>query len=50
MRRALVAALLWTALAGAADVPRRIVSLSPNVTEMLYGIGAFGQVVVVSDY
>jgi iron complex transport system substrate-binding protein len=34
----------------AADAPRRIVSLSPNVTEMLYGMGAFSQVVGVSDY
>ena len=31
-------------------MPRRIVSLSPNVTEMLYGIGAFDQVVGISDY
>jgi iron complex transport system substrate-binding protein len=35
---------------GAAEVPHRIVSLSPNVTEMLYGIGAFAQVAGVSDY
>jgi len=31
-------------------LPRRIVSLSPNLTELLYGIGAFNQVVGVSDY
>jgi len=33
-----------------APAPHRIVSLSPNVTEMLYGIGAWGQVAGVSDY
>lgn len=32
------------------NTPRRIVSLSPNVTEMLYGIGAFGDLVGVSDF
>jgi iron complex transport system substrate-binding protein len=36
--------------AAAADLPRRIVSLSPNMTEILYGIGAFARVVGVSDY
>src|SRR5436309_9908354 len=30
--------------------PRRIISVSPNVTEILYGIGAFDRVVAVSDY
>jgi iron complex transport system substrate-binding protein len=30
--------------------PRRIVSLSPNLTEILYGIGAFPQVAGVTDY
>jgi iron complex transport system substrate-binding protein len=34
----------------AADLPRRIVSLSPNLTEILYGVGAFDRVVGVSDY
>lgn len=48
-------ALAWLTLllilcAGAADAPRRIVSLSPNLTEILYGIGAFPQVVGVTDY
>jgi iron complex transport system substrate-binding protein len=38
------------ALSAAAQAPRRIVSLSPNMTEMLYGIGAFGEVVGVTDY
>jgi iron complex transport system substrate-binding protein len=43
--------LLWAAIAAhPADLPQRIVSVSPNVTEMLYGIGAFGQVVGISDY
>ena len=43
-------ALLFTLCAAADSVPHRIVSLSPNVTEMLYGIGAFKQVVGISDY
>jgi iron complex transport system substrate-binding protein len=30
--------------------PQRIVSLSPNVTEVLYGIGAWPQVIAVSEY
>ena len=30
--------------------PARIISLSPNTTEILYGVGAFGSVVAVSDY
>lgn len=34
----------------AGEAPGRIVSVSPNVTEMLYGVGAFGRVVGVSDY
>jgi iron complex transport system substrate-binding protein len=50
MRRAFPLALCFTLCAAAADVPHRIVSLSPNVTEMLYGIGAFGQVAGISDY
>ncbi len=31
-------------------VAQRIISLSPSVTEILYGIGAFDQVVAVSSY
>jgi iron complex transport system substrate-binding protein len=50
MKRAIFLALALTLGAAAAGIPRRIVSLSPNVTEMLYGLGAFGQVVAVSDY
>ncbi|GAC1446702.1 MAG: hypothetical protein NVSMB56_07890 [Pyrinomonadaceae bacterium] len=30
--------------------PQRIASLSPSVSEILYGIGAFSRVVAVSDY
>jgi iron complex transport system substrate-binding protein len=33
-----------------ATLPQRIISLSPNTTELLYGIGAFSRVVAVSDY
>jgi iron complex transport system substrate-binding protein len=50
MKRALLIALSAAIAAQAADLPRRIVSVSPNVTEMLYGIGAFGEVVGVTDY
>ena len=30
--------------------PRRIISISPVITEVLAGIGAFDRVVAVSDY
>jgi iron complex transport system substrate-binding protein len=43
-------ALLALLSLSAADLPRRIVSLSPNLTEILYGVGAFDRVVGVSDY
>jgi len=33
-----------------AQIPQRIVSISPNVTEILYGVGAWPQVVAVSQY
>lgn len=33
-----------------AQLPQRIVSISPNTTEMLYGVGAWSQVVAVSQY
>lgn len=33
-----------------AHAPQRIISLSPNVTEILYGVGAFDRVIAVSDY
>lgn len=49
--RRVFALLLLAGALGAADAPpRRIVSLSPNTTEILYGIGAFGRVVAVSRY
>ena len=35
---------------GDARRPERIISLSPSTTEILYGVGAFGRVVAVSDY
>jgi iron complex transport system substrate-binding protein len=50
MKRSLLIGFFLALSAMAADVPRRIVSLSPNVTELLYGIGAFDQVVGISDY
>ncbi|HEY9282777.1 MAG TPA: ABC transporter substrate-binding protein [Pyrinomonadaceae bacterium] len=31
-------------------LPRRIISLSPSVTEVLHGVGAFERVVAVTDY
>ena len=56
----LLAALLFAGCAGGGPVgptnseveqrPQRIVSLSPNVTEILYGIGAWSQVIAVSEY
>jgi iron complex transport system substrate-binding protein len=51
MKRAAIAFTVSLALAAAAfEPPRRIVSLSPNLTEILYGIGAFAQVAGVTDY
>jgi iron complex transport system substrate-binding protein len=50
MKRAILICLFLALSILGADRPKRIVSLSPNMTEMLYGIGAFGQVVAVSDY
>jgi iron complex transport system substrate-binding protein len=35
---------------GAANPPQRIISASPDITEILYGVGAFDRVVAVSDY
>lgn len=34
----------------AQPVPQRIISLSPNLTEMIYGVGAFDRVVAVSEF
>jgi iron complex transport system substrate-binding protein len=50
MKRAFLFALCFALVAAGADVPQRIVSLSPDLTEMLYGVGAFPRVVGVSDY
>jgi len=50
MRNRVLLALFCCAAAAAAEIPKRIVSLSPNVSEMLYGIGAFPLVAAVSDY
>ena len=33
-----------------AEAPRRIISISPNVTEILYGVGAWSQVIAVSQF
>src|SRR5580693_3631873 len=49
-RRLFFLALFLAARAIAADVAQRIVSLSPDLTEMLYGVGAFSRVVGVSNY
>lgn len=45
----LLAASTWTA-AAAAGYPERIVSLAPNLTEILYDIGVDDRVVAVTDY
>jgi iron complex transport system substrate-binding protein len=50
MRRAFLLAVSFALCAAGADVPQRIVSLSPDLTEILYGVGAFPRVVGVSDY
>lgn len=49
VRCGVVLALL-VAVATGATPPRRIVSLSPNTTEILYGVGAFDRVVGVSQF
>src|SRR5581483_12195275 len=36
--------------AGGATAPRRIISMSPNATEILYGLGVLDRIVAVSDY
>src|ERR1700678_2858679 len=50
MRRAFFLAVSFALCAAGADVPQRIVSLSPDLTEMIYGVGAFNRVVGVSNY
>jgi len=37
-------------LSGASPPPRRIISVSPAITELLYGIGAFDRVVAVTEF
>ena len=49
-RSAFIAGLMAALLYGADTSPKRIISTSPNITEILYGIGAFDKVVAVSDY
>lgn len=50
MNRLFLAGLALALHAAGGDVPRRIVSLSPNMTELLYAIGALDHVVGVSEY
>jgi len=53
MRRAFLATVLAAFCvtgAPAGDAPQRIVSLSPDLTEILYGVGAFHRVVAVSNF
>ena len=49
-RAILPAGLLAGALLALAATPQRIVSVSPVVTEILYGVGAFDKVVAVTEY
>ena len=50
MKPALLLTLTLAFAATAADTPKRIVSLSPDLTEILYGVGAFPRIVGVSSY
>jgi iron complex transport system substrate-binding protein len=50
MRRAFLILVVFAISAICVDYPQRIVSLSPDLTEILYGIGAFRRVVAVSNY
>jgi ABC-type hemin transport system substrate-binding protein len=45
-----IAVAVWGAGALTTDPPRRIVPPYPDLTEILYGVGAFAQVAGVSDY
>jgi len=49
-RRLIVALTVAMLLAGAPRPPQRIVSVSPAITELLYGIGAFDRVVAVTEF
>jgi iron complex transport system substrate-binding protein len=50
MRRFFTTVFLCASLGVADEIPKRIVSLSPDLTEVLYGVGAFSRVVGVSNY
>ncbi len=50
MLRLVTALVLFAAAAIAGPAPQRIISLSPSVTEILWGIGAFDRVVAVSTF
>ncbi|MCU1258833.1 MAG: Vitamin transporter, B12-binding component BtuF [Bryobacterales bacterium] len=50
IRRFCFLTLLLAYSVGAANFPQRIASLSPDLTEMLYGVGAFSRLVGVSNY
>ena len=52
MNRTLCGLILWLSLIGPvmAEPPSRIISLAPNVTEVLYDLGLGGRVIAVSRY
>jgi iron complex transport system substrate-binding protein len=50
MLRLVTTLVLFAAAAIAGPAPQRIISLSPSVTEILWGIGAFDRVVAVSSF
>ncbi len=50
MRREILSVLCFAVCAAGANPPQRIVSLSPDLTEILYGVGGFSRVVGVSNY
>jgi len=50
LRHFLLAVLFGTIAFATDSTPKRIVSLSPSTTEILYGVGAFPRVVGVSQY
>lgn len=45
-----IVTLVLALAASLTAAPRRIISIAPSVTEILYGLGAFDRVVAVSDY
>jgi iron complex transport system substrate-binding protein len=50
LRKLFLIPILFAATACASAVPKRIISLAPSTTEILYGVGAFPRVVGVSQY